>query len=119
MGTHTTLPSKVPLDGNKTLAEVLKADPTLTGEKVTTAFPDAKDGALPFLFKVLSIGTALSIQAHPDKTLAERLHRERGDVYKGEWGEDTDHTPVLEPGLGDMRRDVKRRRMWREVRREF
>jgi mannose-6-phosphate isomerase len=33
---------------------------------------------------VLSIGTALSIQAHPDKKLAERLHKERGDVYKGE-----------------------------------
>jgi len=88
MGTHTTLPSKVPAESNKTLAEVLKADPSLTGDKVIKAFPDSKEGALPFLFKVLSIGTALSIQAHPDKTLAERLHRERGDVYKGEsrWG---------------------------------
>jgi hypothetical protein len=33
---------------------------------------------------VLSIGKALSIQAHPDKTLAERLHRERPEVYKGQ-----------------------------------
>lgn len=30
---------------------------------------------LPFLLKVLSIGSALSIQAHPDKTRAAQLHR--------------------------------------------
>lgn len=35
---------------------------------------------LPFLFKVLSVGTALSIQSHPDKALAERLHAERPEV---------------------------------------
>ena len=29
---------------------------------------------LPFLFKVLSVKTALSIQAHPDKQLAKQLH---------------------------------------------
>ena len=29
---------------------------------------------LPFLFKVLSINKALSIQAHPNKKLAEQLH---------------------------------------------
>ena len=80
MGTHTTLPSKV--DG-KNLSEVLKADKSLIGSKVTDAFPDSAQGALPFLFKVLSIGTALSIQAHPSKKLAQQLHSERGDVYKG------------------------------------
>jgi mannose-6-phosphate isomerase class I len=31
---------------------------------------------------VLSVATALSIQAHPDKALAERLFAERPDVYK-------------------------------------
>ena len=31
-------------------------------------------GMLPFLFKVLSIGAPLSIQAHPDSTLAAALH---------------------------------------------
>ncbi|CAE6472154.1 unnamed protein product, partial [Rhizoctonia solani] len=34
-------------------------------------------------FKVLAIEKALSIQAHPNKKLAEKLHRERPDVYKG------------------------------------
>ena len=80
MGTHPTLPSKV--DG-QSLIDVLKASPALIGSNVAHTFTDAKEGSLPFLFKVLSIGTALSIQAHPSKKLAERLHRERGDVYKG------------------------------------
>lgn len=81
MGTHPTLPSKV---DNTPLTSILASNPALIGDKIAKQFPDSKDGSLPFLFKVLSIGTALSIQAHPNKTLAERLHRERGDVYKGE-----------------------------------
>ena len=36
---------------------------------------------LPFLFKVLSVAKALSIQAHPDMLLAQRLHRERPQVF--------------------------------------
>lgn len=84
MGTHPNVPTKLQ-SSQETLSAHLKANPELMGAKIHKAFPDSKDGSLPFLFKVLSIGTALSIQAHPDKTLAERLHRERGDVYKGEW----------------------------------
>jgi mannose-6-phosphate isomerase len=38
---------------------------------------------LPFLFKVLSVQTALSIQSHPDKKLAERLHAEKPEVREG------------------------------------
>lgn len=45
---------------------------------------------LPYLFKVLSVGTALSIQAHPDKKLAEKLHAERPDIYK-----DGNHKPEM------------------------
>lgn len=86
MGTHPTLPSQTPTGP---LADVIKSNNNLIGDKVVHAFPDSKSGSLPFLFKVLSIGTALSIQAHPDKKLAERLFEERPDVYKGEslcWG---------------------------------
>jgi mannose-6-phosphate isomerase len=36
------------------------------------------------LFKVLSVATALSIQAHPDKKAAERLHVARPKDYKDE-----------------------------------
>ena len=45
---------------------------------------------LPFLTKVLSVETALSIQAHPDKKLAEVLHRTKPDMYK-----DDNHKPEM------------------------
>ena len=45
---------------------------------------------LPFLLKVLSVNTALSIQSHPSKSLAEKLHRERPDIYK-----DPNHKPEM------------------------
>lgn len=45
---------------------------------------------LPFLFKVLSIRTALSIQSHPDKSLAQKLHNKRPDIYK-----DGNHKPEM------------------------
>ena len=38
---------------------------------------------LPFLFKVLSIRKALSIQAHPNKKLAEKLHAKDPKNYPG------------------------------------
>jgi mannose-6-phosphate isomerase len=52
---------------------------------------------LPFLLKVLSVRTALSIQSHPDKVLAERLHRERPGVYK-----DGNHKPEMALALADF-----------------
>jgi len=42
------------------------------------------------LFKVLSVAKALSIQAHPDKALAGRLHAARPDVYR-----DPNHKPEM------------------------
>lgn len=45
---------------------------------------------LPFLFKVLSAGKALSIQAHPDKMGAERLHNENPKAYG-----DANHKPEM------------------------
>lgn len=45
---------------------------------------------LPFLFKVLSIRKALSIQCHPNKEEAENLHVARPDLYK-----DPNHKPEL------------------------
>lgn len=83
MGTHPNVPSKV---DNELLATILKNDPEFyLGNKIMTRYPSsASDGSLPFLFKILSIKKALSIQAHPDKQLAERLNKERPEVYKGE-----------------------------------
>ena len=45
---------------------------------------------LPFLFKVLSIRKALSIQCHPNKEEAEKLHAAHPDLYK-----DPNHKPEL------------------------
>ena len=78
MGTHPTLPSKLKSNGEK-LYDHLQAHPELLGGAVKDKF----GGDLPFLFKVLAIQKALSIQAHPNKELAQNLHKERPDVYKG------------------------------------
>ena len=45
---------------------------------------------LPYLFKVLSVDTALSIQVHPCKSKAVELHRDRPDIYK-----DDNHKPGM------------------------
>ena len=47
-------------------------------------------GELPYLLKVLSIAKCLSIQAHPNKKLAEQLHGDRPEVYK-----DPNHKPEM------------------------
>lgn len=83
MGTHISSPSRL-LSG-ETLSSHLAAHKELIGEKVATKFADAgaAEGNLPFLLKVLAISKALSIQTHPDKKMAERLHQEQPTVYKG------------------------------------
>ncbi|XP_017057633.1 mannose-6-phosphate isomerase [Drosophila ficusphila] len=70
MGTHVCGVSVVKETG-ETLDRVLKKD-------------------LPYLFKVLSINKALSIQVHPNKCEAEQLHRDRPEIYK-----DPNHKPEL------------------------
>lgn len=82
MGTHIKAPSLVK-NADLNLSELVKHDPQrwLGSEKL----PD-----VPFLFKVLSIAKPLSIQAHPDKALAERLHQEQPQHYK-----DSNHKPEL------------------------
>ncbi|KAL4073845.1 RmlC-like cupin domain-containing protein [Scleroderma yunnanense] len=95
MGTHVKSPSGV-TDSNKTLRTVLAEHPELLGD-VPSVF-DTTDGNLPFLFKVLSIGKALSIQTHPDKKTAEKLHAEQPKVYT-----DPNHKPELALALTPFR----------------
>lgn len=86
MGTHPSGPSVVSATGEG-LKETIAADPTAhLGAKTVERFGDD----LPFLTKVLSVAKALSIQAHPDKTLAEQLHADRPNVYK-----DANHKPEM------------------------
>lgn len=79
MGTHPSLPTRLATADQPLLADYISRDPSkLLGEKVAKTYA----GDLPFLFKILAIRKALSIQAHPDKALAERLHRDRPEIYK-------------------------------------
>lgn len=84
MGTHVNGPSKL-ADGTP-LLDWLQANPASVGQ-----LPEGyAQGDLPFLFKVLSIRTALSIQAHPNKQRAPILHAEKPDKYK-----DPNHKPEM------------------------
>ena len=96
MGTHVRGPAKIyhPKEyAGELLSDWLKSNQWALGEKVAERFA----GELPFLFKVLSISKALSIQAHPTKSHAEELHRQAPDVYK-----DPNHKPELVVALKDF-----------------
>ncbi|KAJ2388318.1 Mannose-6-phosphate isomerase [Coemansia sp. RSA 2611] len=93
MGTHPSGPSRV-FGTDTELAAVIDENPDAAlGASVSQRY----DGKLPFLFKVLSIEKALSIQAHPDKQLAKLLHTERPNVYK-----DGNHKPEMSIALTDF-----------------
>ncbi|KAJ3731553.1 mannose-6-phosphate isomerase [Lentinula guzmanii] len=98
MGTHPTSPSHLPSPSRSTLSSHLKSHPSLIGDRVAEKFPDAKEGNLPFLFKVLSIEKALSIQTHPDKKTAQTLHAQLPHIYK-----DDNHKPELALALTPFR----------------
>lgn len=51
----------------RTLGQWIADYPACLGSKVKDTF----QGQLPFLFKVLSVNTALSIQAHPNRVSIE------------------------------------------------
>jgi mannose-6-phosphate isomerase len=90
MGTHPSSPSRVLSSASKeTLSEYLAAHPELLGDRVIDRF-QISNGNLPFLFKILSIEKALSIQSHPDKKTAEKLHIDHPDIYK-----DPNHKPEM------------------------
>eukprot|EP00930_Biecheleria_cincta_P057320 TRINITY_DN43283_c0_g1_i1.p1 TRINITY_DN43283_c0_g1~~TRINITY_DN43283_c0_g1_i1.p1 ORF type:complete len:565 (-),score=103.75 TRINITY_DN43283_c0_g1_i1:111-1652(-) len=86
------MPQSKDLEPNRSnsLKDVLKRTPSMLGEQLSA------NAQLPFLLKVLSIHKALSIQAHPDKALATKLHRERPEVYK-----DPNHKPEIAIALTD------------------
>lgn len=95
MGTHPKGPCKS-VDTNELLADLIKADPkVMLGEKIIEKF--GKDCELPFLFKVLSIEKVLSIQAHPDKSLAKLLHQNDPKNYP-----DDNHKPEMAVAVTDF-----------------
>lgn len=85
MGTHPSLPSK-DLETGRSLLDLVADNQALQGGDVSAKYKNK----LPFLFKVLSINKALSIQAHPNKKLAEQLHAKDPKNYP-----DDNHKPEM------------------------
>lgn len=85
MGSHPSNPSK-DLATGRSLLDLFADNKALLSQAVSARFGDR----LPFLFKVLSINKALSIQAHPNKALAERLHARDPKNYP-----DDNHKPEM------------------------
>ena len=85
MGTHPSNPSK-DVSTKRTLLDLVQDNQALLSTEIGEKFGHK----LPFLFKVLSIGKALSIQAHPNKKLAEQLHKRDSKNYP-----DDNHKPEM------------------------
>jgi mannose-6-phosphate isomerase len=95
MGAHPKAPSHVQVDPDTTvpLDRWIAADPRAAlGAAVADSF-----GGLPFLFKVLSAGQSLSIQAHPNRTQAEQLHARDPEHYP-----DPNHKPEVAVALDHL-----------------
>lgn len=88
IGTHPNAPSHVTVGGERvSLAELVAAHPgAILGQAASRRF----ENSLPFLFKVLSADEALSIQAHPNKVQAQRLHARDPEHYP-----DANHKPEV------------------------
>jgi mannose-6-phosphate isomerase len=85
MGTHPSLPSK-DLETGRSLLDLVSDNQALMSMEISKKY----NNKLPFLFKVLSISKALSIQAHPNKKLAEQLHAKDPKNYP-----DDNHKPEM------------------------
>ncbi|PFH58022.1 hypothetical protein XA68_14246 [Ophiocordyceps unilateralis] len=85
MGSHPSNPSRDIVTGC-TLSEIFADNKALLSADVAARYGDR----LPFLLKVLSIDKALSIQAHPNKKLAEQLHARDPGNYP-----DDNHKPEM------------------------
>mmetsp|Transcript_26107 Transcript_26107/g.78040 ORF Transcript_26107/g.78040 Transcript_26107/m.78040 type:complete len:521 (+) Transcript_26107:52-1614(+) len=83
MGTHPSGPSFVRLEGldgvghsKAGLKETIGRSPQFW------LGTDVQRGDLPFMMKVLSVGQATSLQAHPDKMRAQQFHESFPDKFK-------------------------------------
>jgi mannose-6-phosphate isomerase len=94
VGAHPKSPSRVLQGGvERGLDQLIAEDRVgMLGHRVVQKF-----GALPFLFKILSIGSALSIQAHPDRERAAALHQRDPKNYP-----DANHKPEVGIALTDV-----------------
>lgn len=85
MGTHPSNPSS-DMETGRSLLDMVQDNQALMSTSVAKRY----NNQLPFLFKVLSVAKALSIQAHPNKKLAEQLRQKDPDHYP-----DDNHKPEM------------------------
>ena len=94
-GSHPSGPAKLVVGNHSIrLDEFLAKEPEMVGA-IDCYFKYNKQ--LPFLFKILSVGQPLSLQAHPDKQLAQILHKTDPKNYP-----DANHKPELAVALTDF-----------------
>lgn len=94
-GAHPSGPSTVEIHGKTQGMEIfLKNNPEFVGD-VNRFQKFGK--TLPFLFKILSVAQPLSLQAHPDKELAEKLRLKDPKNYP-----DSNHKPELAIALTEF-----------------
>lgn len=98
IGTHPSKPSKLAANG-ALLKDAISADAATFLGGVAARDYVAKYGAdIPFLLKVLSVDTALSVQAHPERGHAKQLHARDPKNYP-----DPNHKPELVVALTPYR----------------
>ncbi|MBN1893825.1 mannose-6-phosphate isomerase, class I, partial [bacterium] len=87
IGTHPKAPSRIEWGGKPVSVQswIAQNPGWVLGPAVADRF-----GGLPYLLKVVSAAEPLSIQAHPDKKLAERLHAANPTEYP-----DDNHKPEI------------------------
>ncbi|WKZ68415.1 MAG: mannose-6-phosphate isomerase, class I [Melioribacteraceae bacterium] len=88
IGAHPKAPSYLFINEQKiSLIELIEKYPDqILGKQVTRKF----NNKLPYLLKILSSSQALSIQAHPNKELAKKLHKKDPINYP-----DDNHKPEI------------------------
>jgi len=96
IGAHPKAPSTIIVDDKEQpLNSVIEEYPNeILGEKVTRKFGNK----LPYLLKILSCERALSIQAHPGKELAKKLHANDPGNYP-----DENHKPEVAIALDGLK----------------
>ena len=95
LGAHSKASSEIVIDGNRVaLNKLIEQFPEeILGKDYASEFGNA----LPYLFKVLSAGEPLSIQAHPSKDQAKVLHSADPVNYP-----DENHKPEIAIALDEL-----------------
>lgn len=96
IGAHPKAPSQIKInDTQYPLDQAIQEQSNfILGKKVSKKFV----GHLPFLLKVLSAGEALSIQTHPNKATAKKLHKKDPEHYP-----DDNHKPEIAIAIDSLK----------------